>query len=73
MGELLSSTLAVEKSENRHCLLKIISALKFLARQACGIRGSGDECDGNFNQLLKLHAADDPKVINFDNHACIKF
>ena len=33
VGEMLSSQLAQEREENRECLLKIISNLKFLARQ----------------------------------------
>ena len=51
VGELLSSAHAREKAANRHCLLKVISTLRFLARQGCAIRGHGDETDGNFHQL----------------------
>ena len=34
VGEMLSSQHAKEKKENRECLLKILSNLKFLAHQA---------------------------------------
>lgn len=61
VGEMLSSTLAQEKAENRQCLLKVLSSLRFLARQGCGIRGH-DESDGNFFQLLKLLCQDDSQV-----------
>ena len=39
--------------------LKILSNVRFLARQGLALRGSGDECDSNFTQLLKLRAEDD--------------
>lgn len=61
VGEMLSSTLIKEKAENRQCLLKVLSSLRFLARQGCGIRGH-DEADGNFFQLLKLRCEDDSQV-----------
>ena len=50
--ELLSSAHAHEKAVNRRCLLKVISTLRFLARQGCAIRGHGDETDWSFYQLL---------------------
>ena len=43
-------------------LLKILSNLRFLARQSCAIRGDGDESDSNFIQLFKLRGEDDPRV-----------
>ena len=61
--EMLCSTLAHEKATNRHCLLKVISCLKFLARQGCAIRGHDDYGDGNFYQLMKLMSEDDSKVL----------
>ena len=67
VGELLSSAHAQEKAVNRHCLLKIISTLRFLARQGCAIRGHGDESDGNFHQLLKLRGEEDEMVIPIAN------
>lgn len=61
VGELLSSTLAQQKADNRHCLMKVITSLQFLARQGCSIRGH-DEKDGNLFQLLALRNKDDVKV-----------
>ena len=46
------------EAENR---LKVLSSVRFLARQGCGIRGH-DEADGNFFQLLKLCCEDDSQV-----------
>ncbi len=62
VGEMLSNSLAAEKANNRHCLLKVVSGLKFLARQGCGIRGHDDK-EGNLLQLMKLFGENDPKVI----------
>lgn len=66
VGEMLSSSLASERSNNRHCLLKILSALKFLARQGCAIRGHNQSDnpgnEGNLMQLMILVSEDDSKV-----------
>ena len=62
IGETLSSQHQREKLERRHCFLKIISNMRFLARQGLAVRGHGDELDSNFNQLLKLRSEDDPRV-----------
>ena len=71
IGELLSSEHALKKKENQRCLVKILSSLRFLARQGCPFRGHSetdvDSNDGNFYQLCKLRAEDDEKVII---HAC---
>lgn len=65
VGELLSQAHAVEKEENRRCLRKILSNIRFLARQACALRGDHDESDSNFVQLLKLRGEDDPKLFEW--------
>ena len=63
IGESLSSQLKIERLEHRHCFLKIVSVLKFLARQGIAIRGHGDnEKDSNFFQLLQLRGEDDAKL-----------
>ena len=59
---MLSRAHAQEKYENRQVLLTIVSKLRFLARQACAIRGDGNENDSNFMQLFKLRGEDNPKV-----------
>ena len=60
VGEMLSSEYATEKGQNRECLLKIISNLKFLVREGLPVRGDGDKTVSNFIQLLKLRGQDDP-------------
>ena len=51
-----------EKLERRQCLLKILSNVRFLARQGLPLRGHGSEIDSNFIQLLKLRAQDDSRI-----------
>ena len=63
VGEMLSGTLALDRANNRHCFMKILSSLQFLARQGSGIRGH-DEDEGNLHQLLKFISKDDLKVYN---------
>ena len=64
--ELLSGMHAQEQIENRQCFLKILSNLRFVACQGCAIRGHGDETDGNFYQLVKLHG-EDHKILRASN------
>ena len=49
----------VEQKSARTCLLKIISTIKYLARQGLPLRGH-EESDGNFMQLLHLRSEDLP-------------
>ena len=72
VGEMLSHTLAVERKENRECLHKILSSIRFLAHQRCAIRGDQDESDSNFTQLLKLRE-DDPKLSHWMKRKSNKF
>ena len=60
IGEILSSSLASDREQNRRCLLKILSGLRFLARQGCAIRG--DLGEGNLMQLMKVMSREDSKV-----------
>ena len=62
IGEMLSQQHAKEKAGNRKILLKILSNVRFLARQGLALRGDGDESDSNFMQLLNLRGEDDPMV-----------
>ena len=55
VGEMLSSSLAQEKANNRHCFLKGLSGLKFLARQGISFRNS-DEKKENFTNCSILLA-----------------
>ena len=62
IGEMLSQQHAKEKEGNRKILLKILSNVRFLARQGLALRGDGDESDSNFMQLLNLRGEDDSMV-----------
>ena len=48
----LSNVQASQKEEAHTCLLKIVCAVQFLARQGLALRGH-DDSEGNFAQLLK--------------------
>ena len=65
IGESLSSQHAQEKLERQKCFLKLLSNVRFLARQALPLQGDGDESDSNYIQLLKLHGEDDPRVFEW--------
>ena len=65
IGETLSSQLAQEKLERRQCFLKLMSNMRFLARQGLPIRGDGDESNSNYMQLLRLRGEDDAKIFEW--------
>ena len=44
--------------ENRTSLLKMISCLRYLARQGLPFKGHGDEKDANFKQLIRFRPED---------------
>ena len=58
----LSNKHQCEQVENQQCFLRILSNIKFLARQGLPLWGHGSEIDSNFIQLLKLRAEDDPRI-----------
>jgi len=53
----LSDQRKVEQQRARHALVKVISTVKYLARQGLPLRGHTDD-NGNFRQLLHLRADD---------------
>ena len=68
IDEMLCTSLAKEKADNRKAMLTIISTIRFLARQGLPLRGSyvssdGCETNSNFLQLLHLRKEDIP-VLN---------
>ena len=59
VGECLSSAVALEKQVNWECFMKLISSIRFLARQGLALKGNGaGEPDSNFIQLLHVRAED---------------
>ena len=62
VGETLSSIHKQDKQQQQQVLLKILSNVRFLARQALPLRGDGNETDSNFMQLLTLCGEDDHRI-----------
>ena len=62
VGEMLSNEHKQEKLQRQQVLLKIISNIHFLTRQALQLRGDGNEVDSNFIQLLLLSSNDDKQI-----------
>ena len=54
---MFKSNMTETHRENR---VKIISCIRYLARQGLPFRGHGDEKDANFKQLTRFRAEDDP-------------
>ncbi|XP_014670107.1 PREDICTED: uncharacterized protein LOC106811091, partial [Priapulus caudatus] len=65
IGEQFSCVHEEEKRVNREMLLKILSNIRFLAKQALPLRGHGDETHSNFIELLKLRGEDRPGVLDW--------
>ena len=57
---MFKSNMTETQRESRTSLLKIISYLRYLARQGLPFRGYGDDKDANFKQLIRFRAEDDP-------------
>ena len=55
VSELLSQQLQEEKATNRTMLIEIFENIRFLAHQGLPLRGSDENADSNFIQLLHLH------------------
>ena len=66
VAESLSTQVTREKLERRQCFLKVLSNVRFLARQGLPFRGHGDhESDSNFLQLMKLRSEDDSRIVGW--------
>ena len=68
--DMTSTFYAAERQVNRKMLIKILSNIRYLARQSLAYRGSWDEEDGaevnsNLYQLLMLRAEEDPNVLEW--------
>ncbi|KAJ8020062.1 Zinc finger MYM-type protein 1 [Holothuria leucospilota] len=62
IGEKMNATLAEERKKNRMIFIKILENVKFLSQQGLALQGNES---GNFWQLLKLRAADDPHLCDW--------
>ena len=65
IGEMCSSQDSKDKHDHRVCFLKILLILDFWPGKVCHLRGAGDESNSNFVQLFKLHAEDDPRLLDW--------
>ena len=59
--ESFDETLICEKVGNRQTFLTILRNIQFLSRQGLALRGNNNEA--NFEQLMKLKAKVDPKLL----------
>ena len=62
IGTQLSRLYAIEMARNRKMLLKVLSCMKFLARQGLPFRGH-DNSESNLIQLLKHHGEEDGELL----------
>ena len=62
IAELLSTQHAREKEQNRNYFLRILSSIRYLARQGLPIRGDGSDKDSNFYQLMLLRGEDVSRI-----------
>ena len=69
---LMDKDHARNESEKTACLKKVVTTLRFLARQAEAFRGHSD-IDSNFTQLLMLRAEDDPILKSWLNKKRLKY
>lgn len=53
----LNSQICQEQEKNRAVLMKILTSIRFLARQGLAVRGHSDDT-GNYRELLKLRSDD---------------
>ena len=74
VGDMLNREAATERKQNRTYLLKILSSVRFLARQGLPLRGDGDETNSNFHQLLLLRSVEDcPGMSKFLERKQLKY
>ena len=68
IAEQLSSKHEAEKLTRRKNLLKILSSVRYLARQGLPLRGDGDDKNSefkNFYRLLVTRGEDDPELLRW--------
>ena len=73
VADMLSEQSKREKLDRRHCFLRVLTSLKFLARQGLALRVHGDESDSNFIQLLKLLSVNDERMCVWLNKKTDKY
>ena len=71
--DMLDKQASTEKKKNHEYLMKVLSMVHFLARQGLALRGNGDECDSNMQQLPLLRSDDFPPIREFMERKQLKF
>ena len=64
VATMFKTTMTETQQKNRTFLLKIISSLRYLARQGLSFKGNGDEKDANLNQLIRYRNIERYELIN---------
>ena len=65
VGDTLNRESNSAKQANREYLLRLLSSVRFLARQGLALHGDGDEHDSNLHQLLLLRCDNFPAISKF--------
>ena len=78
VGDLLSTNYEIQKEQNRNNLLKVISNIRFLARQGIPFRGdwnnkNSSEFNSNFYQLNQLRSQEDEQFENWLKRKQMKY
>ena len=73
VGDMLSKEAATQKQQNRQYLLRLLSSLRYLARQGLPLRGDVDETKSNLYQLLYLSGEDYPPIHQFLQRQQLKY
>ena len=78
VADSLSDTFRLEQLNNRRMLLKVLSNVRFLARQAIPLRGgwkneSSSEINSNFTQLLMLRTEEDENFVQWLERKQMKY
>ena len=71
--DMLNKQAVTEKQANREYLLKVLSTVRFLARQGLALCGSGDDSDSNLVQLLHLRAEDFSPISRYLERKQLKY
>ena len=73
IGALLNKEHEKQQEINRKVLLTILQNMKFFAWQGLPLRGSNENADSNFIQLLHLRSTDSPNIIEWINKKSNKY
>lgn len=71
--DMLSKQVTAEKQKNRQYLLKVLSSIRFLARQGLPLQGDSDDTDSNLHQLMVLRGEDYPSIHQFLGRQQLKY